>query len=410
MGDDERRQFDDRVEAYAAWVRELRHGGSPPPLVRDAVDPLARLGRELELLSTAIVRREEELRKLFDLVQTVERGVLLDEVLNRVFEGFSGVIPFERIGCAFLSDDGTRLVAHWVRSELGPVKIQPGYSEPMAGSSLEEILRTGQPRIVNDLEAYLAAKPHSSSTRRIVAEGGRSSLTCPVIVEGRPLGFLFFTSRRTNAYEEAHQTIYRQIAAQVASVIEKSRMYEQLIAHNRTLLDNTQQLELIAATDALTNVLNRGAIEQTLEGAWALYRQRVRPFGIILADIDHFKSINDTFGHSAGDRALCEFARRLTREIRKTDALGRYGGDEFLLVIDGMDGPGLLQTAERLRRAIGDTAFDLGGEHAVTACFGVAQADWAIESVSDLMRRADRALYDAKAKGRNCCVLAENAL
>jgi GAF domain-containing protein len=225
------------VGAYAAWVKALRHGTLPPALTTDAIDPFAPLGRELELLSTAIQRREEELRKLFDLVQTVESGVLLDEVLGKIFEGFAGIIPFERIGCAFLSDDGRQLVAYWARSELGPVRIGAGYSQPMAGSSLAKVLETRQPRIINDLEAYLESRPGSDATRNIVAEGGRSSLTCPLVVDERPLGFLFFTSGRKNAYEAAHQTIFRQIAGQVSLIIDRSRMYERLVAHNRRLLD-----------------------------------------------------------------------------------------------------------------------------------------------------------------------------
>jgi diguanylate cyclase (GGDEF)-like protein len=398
-------RLEDRIDAYAAWVRALREGTLPQPPAADGVDPLAPLGRELELLSTAITRREEELRRLFDLVQTVESGVLLDEVLGKVFEGFHGLIPFDRIGCAFLSDNGRNLVSYWAKSELGPVRLAAGYSLPMAGSSLVEILESGQPRIINDLPAYLAARPDSASTRAIIEEGGRSSLTCPLVVDGRPLGFLFFTSGRVGAYEPAHQIVFRQIAAQVAMIIDRSRMYERLIAHNRRLLDRTRHLELIATTDALTRVLNRHAIEDAVAQAWGDFLRFHHPFGLIMVDVDHFKAVNDSFGHAAGDRVLRDVAQRLAGEIRKSDAIGRYGGEEFLLIIDGMDGAGVRQAAERLREATAAAPFD--GAGTLTASFGVVAADTRAASASDLIQYADRALYEAKSQGRNCTVLAE---
>ena len=317
------------------------------------------------------------------------------------------MIPFERIGCAFLAEDGKRVVAYWARSDLGPIRIRKNYSRPLAGSSLETILATKQPRIINDLEEYSAGKPESEATHRIIAEGGRSSLTCPLICDGRPLGFLFFTSRQKNTYKDLHQYIFRQIAGQVSSVIEKSLLYQKLVVQNRSLLEKSQRLEVVAAHDSLTGILNRGAMDDVLRGAFFRYLQSRRQYGVIMADIDHFKQVNDKLGHGAGDLVLRECARRMAAVMRKTDAVGRYGGEEFVFMVEDTDAVQLKTAAERLRSAISDQPFELPGcRQSVTVSLGAALVEPAVTSAADLTSLADRALYQAKSKGRNCSVVA----
>jgi diguanylate cyclase (GGDEF)-like protein len=400
----------ERVDAYAAWVRRLRGGAHVPSLDPDRSDPLGRLGEELQLLADTLGRREQELRQLFELVHRVEQGVLVDDVLDRIFESFRGLIPYERIGCAFVSADAAALTAYWVRSELGPVELGRGYTSALAGSSLAHILATGEPRIINDLEAHLRAKPQSDATRRIVREGGRASLTCPLVTGGHPIGVLFFTSRQHDAYAQVHQSVFLQIASQVSAVVDKSRLYQRILDHNRQLLEERQRLEEDASRDALTGARNRGAIMRAAQEAVAALGGARRSVAFIMVDIDHFKEINDRLGHAAGDQALREVVRRLSATLRTRDQFGRFGGEEFLVILADAGEDAARQTAERLRRALAAAPFDLGGERrTVTASFGVAIAARAGDTAEAVIAAADHALYAAKNAGRNRVELADPA-
>lgn len=238
-----RDELGERVETCAGWVRELRASTKPVLPDIDGADPFFPVWHELRLLADAMERQERETLRLFDLVQHALRGVLLDDVLNEIYLRFADVIPYDRISCAFLSDDQQSLTVYWAASRLTGERIPAGYSASITGSSLLDVIATGQPRIINDLVAYLESKPGSQATSRIIAEGGRSSLTCPLFVDNRPTGFLFFTSHSPNTYQAAHQSIFRQIAAQISLVLHRSRTHTELVRHNSYLLKRSEELE-----------------------------------------------------------------------------------------------------------------------------------------------------------------------
>lgn len=158
-------------------------------------------------------------------------------------------------------------------------------------------------------------------------------------------------------------------------------------------------LEALANTDALTGLPNRRALYAAIERVLELSARRPdQPACLVLLDLDHFKGINDRYGHNAGDVVLAQASDRLRVGLRGSDTVGRWGGEEFLVVLPGADAPGAEQVAERLRREIGAHPFPEVGR--VTASLGVAQA----EPGDDLGRwvaRADAALYRAKASGRD---------
>src|SRR5262245_17074476 len=126
-----------------------------------------------------------------DLIEQVTLGRSPADLLDRVYDRLHGIVPYHRIAIALLSDAGDKLGLTHCRSD-GPEELKVGFADPVAGSTLEPLLRTGQPRVLNDLAAYLTAKPSSRSTRLIVREGMRANLTLPLLADGRPIGIVFF--------------------------------------------------------------------------------------------------------------------------------------------------------------------------------------------------------------------------
>jgi two-component system, cell cycle response regulator len=178
---------------------------------------------------------------------------------------------------------------------------------------------------------------------------------------------------------------------------------QRIIRLHRELVAARESLRFAATHDSLTNLENRGEIISLLQRELARGRRERSTVGIVLADLDHFKKINDTLGHSAGDAVLQETARRLRAALRVYDGVGRYGGEEFLLVLPGCDFPAALQRAEAVRHAIEEKVMPCPqGNVTVTLSVGVTVADCSSDtSVELLLERADTALYRAKNSGRN---------
>lgn len=221
---------DPRIQRITEAVDRLAQGKFDLQLP-DGQDEIGRLGGSLSHLAEVLELRFRELNRLSEITGRVNSGVLIDEVLEHVYATFHALIPYDRIGFSLIHD-GRTVRARWARSNAAKILLRAGYSAPLAGSSLEVIVKTGQPRILNDLREYLAAHPNSESTRLIVQEGVRSSLTCPLLVEGKAVGFLFFSSAAPNTYRDAHVGVYQQIAAQLAVTVEKARLYEHVVELN----------------------------------------------------------------------------------------------------------------------------------------------------------------------------------
>lgn len=167
------------------------------------------------------------------------------------------------------------------------------------------------------------------------------------------------------------------------------------------MLEVNSRLHHVAQHDQLTGILNRRNLEDSLQQIHKICDVKKVPVSCIMLDIDHFKNVNDQFGHASGDHVLVEVAERLTARFRREDIVCRYGGEEFVVILFDCDEAGAHKCAERCRREIELTDIEMGDEKIlVTASFGVAQLHLQ-ESAAQMIVRADRALMYAKQNGRN---------
>jgi len=185
----------------------------------------------------------------------------------------------------------------------------------------------------------------------------------------------------------------------------KARLFvgKRILDLQQELVEARESLRTAATYDFLTRLLNRGEVAAHLERELVRGKREGRPVGIIMADIDHFKSINDSFGHLAGDAVLIEVAKRLKSSLRAYDGAGRYGGEEFLLILPGCDLTTTIRRAETIRQLVSAEIIMIGEEgKKVTVSMGatVAECDRKA-SVEALLREADTALYRAKENGRD---------
>ncbi len=213
--------------------------------IRFPTDEIGRIGVAIQELAQNLETRYRELQKIVQITARVNAGLFLDEILEGVYRDFKDFIPYDRIGFSLIEDDGKSIKARWAKADYAPLLLGRGYTAQLAGSTLEIIINSGQPRIINDLDAYANEKPESGSTKLILEEGICSSLTCPLIANGAPIGFMFFSSRRRNMYASIHVDIFQQIAGQLSVMVEKGRLVAELAA---------QKLELERKNDELSRL------------------------------------------------------------------------------------------------------------------------------------------------------------
>ncbi|MFH1176663.1 MAG: diguanylate cyclase, partial [Acidobacteriota bacterium] len=200
------------------------------------------------------------------------------------------------------------------------------------------------------------------------------------------------------AIEEAKDTLEVRVAERTHRLAE---LNEQLLQEIQERTRAEEALAKAATTDYLTGLLNRRAMLAVLEQEEERWRRSAKPFSLVLADLDHFKRINDSLGHHAGDEVLIHLAQELRQTVRGQDAIARWGGEELLILLPETDLAGAVEVAEKVRTHLGDAPHTVGGhEVRVTVSLGVSTISEGV-SINECIRRADAALYRAKEGGRN---------
>ena len=343
------------------------------------------------LLDTA-QQRAIEAETLREAGAAVAANLKLDEAIDSILEQLNQVVPYDSASVQLLQDGYLTIVG------------QHGFEDPSSVLGMKFALSDDNPNsivlercqtyiIKNAPEAYknFNKEPHNHI---------RGWMGVPLLVHDRVIGMLALDSNNPDQFNTEHSRLVSAFAAQVAIALDNANLYE--------------ETHRLAITDSLTDIYNRRQFMQLAQQELHRARRYQRPVSIIMMDIDHFKKVNDTYGHLIGDQVLHDIAQICKNDLREMDIIGRYGGEEFAILLpetpsfldgtktENADIPSAKTVAERLCQLLNDTLLEtIKGTISVTASFGIVGMEKDMDKIETLLDRADTALYIAKQRGRN---------
>lgn len=239
---------DERITLYHQAIEDIIQQKYQIQLPVTPIDEIGKLGVALQHLAVQIAELQRQNEKLNQITQQINSGILLDDILEYVYEAFRDLIPYDRIGFSLIEHDGQEqwVEARWARTDQEQAFLGRGYTARLTGSSLETVMKSKVPRVINDLEAYARQKPQSESSQLILKEGILSSLTCPLIANGVAVGFMFFSSKERNAYKNVHVEIFQRIAGQLSIILEKGAFISEIIEQRAEIERQNTQLRYLS--------------------------------------------------------------------------------------------------------------------------------------------------------------------
>jgi two-component system cell cycle response regulator len=366
-----------------------------------------RMGALLRSTRAALLRTEEQLhraqqdadsrRKLVDILHEVTGDLSVSELFHLLVRRAARALSVSHCSVVLArpGESHANVVAAFENPGLQQLTVQlDRYPE------LKAALDSGQPVLVEDLDTH----PLYEGVRQVWGIEGievpiRSVIALPFSIDRGQYGvFLVRRTRDQERFGPADLEFAQAVITAAVAVIQRAQMVESTMADNA-------RLEQLAQTDPLTQLLNRRALTERITAEMERALRYDSTMALLMIDLDHFKRVNDTYGHLVGDDVLRDVGQLLSDTIRTSDIVARYGGEEFLVLLPETDDAGAESFAERIRFAVEQHLFasvSLPEPLHLTASVGVAVYPAArIESVEDLFARADAALYRAKADGRN---------
>jgi diguanylate cyclase (GGDEF)-like protein/PAS domain S-box-containing protein len=343
---------------------------------------------ERKLAELAATHHAHELSALYKATAALLATLDLETLLSQILDAAISAIPVAKKGMLYLIARDTGQLE--MRAILGYKETDPRiqrFTILKGKSYVVRAIKERRPLLIHDYQTdptFQSASERNSKTSPV-----RSVIVAPLILESHAIGALSLESSSKAAFTEADLRLVISFAATATAAIRNAQLHA--------------EVQKQAITDGLTGTYNRrGFLDLGLREV-----ERANRFGRTLAaimmDIDHFKDVNDQFGHGAGDQVLQVVSQILVDNVRKVDILGRYGGDEFAVLLPEIDMFAATGVAERLRQVIADTAIqsEKNGPIRITASLGVARLSTTIKDLEGLLQNADRAMYHAKSTGRN---------
>jgi two-component system cell cycle response regulator len=332
---------------------------------------------------------------VLEIVRDVTASLSSEEIFDMLVRRVSRLFQIRRCSMILIeeqSDRGTVVAAHDDPS-ISALAIDLGrYPE------IRQAIETGAPVLVKNLKgSALFEQIRPLWETENIDVNVQSIVAIPFTFDKTSSGVFFLRSSPDEpALDEESVRLTSAIAQGAVRALNRAAMFESVLSHQ-------EQLEILAKTDELTGCLSRRYLMERLENELERAARYERLLGVVMFDIDDFKRLNDTHGHTTGDAALRSIGEVLRRSLRTADFVGRYGGDEFLLVLPETSANGTHQLAERIRNGVSRREFELrGGKLKLTISGGVAGfPDAEVVTPEDLIDRADQALYQSKAAGRN---------